>query len=164
MLNETGLYASVKKPLEEQGYTVQTEVDDCDLVAARGGEPPVIAELKLRFALVPQSALVGTEDAGGLDAGDCQLLKPQSTQPFSLSGTAAHSLRGECVSSMHGQTKFAAAWHSLLITAVLVGIVDSSSAAEPGDLRELRSEAELGCDARCPSTRQVPAAPSPRRR
>ena len=44
---------------------------------------------------------------------------------------------------MHGQTKFAAAWRSLLITAVpvLVGIVNSSSAAEPGDLRELRSKA-----------------------
>jgi uncharacterized protein YkwD len=42
---------------------------------------------------------------------------------------------------MHGQTKFAAAWRSLLTTAVLVGIVNSSSAAEPGDLAELRSKA-----------------------
>ena len=41
---------------------------------------------------------------------------------------------------MHGQAKFAATWRSL-ITAVLVGIVDSSSAAETGDLTELRSEA-----------------------
>lgn len=44
-------------------------------------------------------------------------------------------------------TRFAAAWHSLLITAVLVGILNS--AAEPGDLRELRSEAlELVNEAR----------------
>src|SRR5512132_4135323 len=40
---------------------------------------------------------------------------------------------------MHGQTKFAAL--RLLITAVLVSIVDSLSAAETGDLTELRSKA-----------------------
>jgi hypothetical protein len=50
-LNETDLYAPVKKLLEEQGYTVRAEVDRCDLVAVRGGEPPVIVELKQRFAL-----------------------------------------------------------------------------------------------------------------
>jgi len=49
-LNETDLYAPVKKLLEEQGYTVRAEVDRCDLVAVRGGEPPVIVELKQRFA------------------------------------------------------------------------------------------------------------------
>ena len=42
---------------------------------------------------------------------------------------------------MHGQAKFAAAWRSLLITPVLFGIVNSSSAAETGDLPELRSKA-----------------------
>ena len=51
VLNETDLYAPVKKLLEEQGYTVRAEVDRCDLVAVRGGEPPVIVELKRRFAL-----------------------------------------------------------------------------------------------------------------
>ena len=50
-LNETDLYAPVKKLLEERGYTVRAEVDRCDLVAVRGGEPPVIVELKRRFAL-----------------------------------------------------------------------------------------------------------------
>ena len=50
-LNETDLYAPVKRLLEEQGYTVRAEVDRCDLVAVRGGEPPVIVELKRRFAL-----------------------------------------------------------------------------------------------------------------
>jgi uncharacterized protein YkwD len=49
---------------------------------------------------------------------------------------------------MHGQAKFAAAWRSLLATAVLVGIVNSSSAAEP-NLAELRSKAlELVNEAR----------------
>jgi hypothetical protein len=50
-LNETDLYAPIKKLLEERGYTVRAEVDRCDLVAVRGGEPPVIVELKRRFAL-----------------------------------------------------------------------------------------------------------------
>jgi uncharacterized protein YkwD len=50
---------------------------------------------------------------------------------------------------MHGQAKFAGTWRPLLITAVLVGIVDSSSAAETSDLTELRSEAlELVNEAR----------------
>jgi uncharacterized protein YkwD len=50
---------------------------------------------------------------------------------------------------MHGQTKFAAAWRSLLTMAFLVSIVNSSSAAEPGDLPELRSKAlELVNEAR----------------
>jgi uncharacterized protein YkwD len=50
---------------------------------------------------------------------------------------------------MHGQAKFAATWRTLLITAVLVGIVDLSSAAETGDLTDLRSKAlELVNEAR----------------
>jgi hypothetical protein len=48
MLNETDLYAPVKKLLEEQGYTVRAEIDRCDLVAVQGGQPPVIYELKRR--------------------------------------------------------------------------------------------------------------------
>jgi hypothetical protein len=51
VLNETDLYAPVKKLLEEQGYTVRDEVDRCDLVALRSAEPRVIVELKRRFAL-----------------------------------------------------------------------------------------------------------------
>src|SRR5512147_2091199 len=47
VLNETDLYALVK----QQGYTVRAEVGRCDLVGVRGGEPPVIVELKRRFAL-----------------------------------------------------------------------------------------------------------------
>jgi hypothetical protein len=46
VLNETDLYVPVKKLLEEQGYTVRAEVDRCDLLAVRGGEPPAIVELK----------------------------------------------------------------------------------------------------------------------
>jgi hypothetical protein len=48
---ETDLYPPVKALLEEQGYVVKSEVGAADVVAVRGGEPPVIVELKLRFSL-----------------------------------------------------------------------------------------------------------------
>lgn len=50
-MNETELYAPVKKMLEAQGYTVKGEVGAADIVAVRGGEPPVIVELKAGFSL-----------------------------------------------------------------------------------------------------------------
>lgn len=48
---EEDLYAPVKAFLEDQGYKVKSEVRSCDLVARRGGEPPVIVELKTSFTL-----------------------------------------------------------------------------------------------------------------
>lgn len=48
---ETDLYAPVKAFLEVQGYDVKAEIHGCDLVAVRGGEPPLIVELKKRFTL-----------------------------------------------------------------------------------------------------------------
>ncbi|ETA49676.1 DUF2161 domain-containing phosphodiesterase [Ponticoccus alexandrii] len=51
MRRESELYGPVKALLEEQGYRVKGEVGAADLVAIRGDEPPVIVELKLRFAL-----------------------------------------------------------------------------------------------------------------
>jgi len=48
---ETDLYEPVKTFLEAQGYAVKAEIHRCDLVATRGGEPPVIVELKKRFTL-----------------------------------------------------------------------------------------------------------------
>ena len=48
---EAALYRPVKRFLEGLGYEVKGEVCDCDLVARRGEEPPVIVELKLRFTL-----------------------------------------------------------------------------------------------------------------
>ncbi len=48
---ETDLYAPVKALLVAQGYTVKGEVGAADVVALRGGEAPVIVELKLRFSL-----------------------------------------------------------------------------------------------------------------
>ena len=50
---ETSLYAPVKHFLESLGFDVKGEVCNCDLVALRGDEPPivVIGELKLAFNL-----------------------------------------------------------------------------------------------------------------
>lgn len=50
-LRETDLYPPVKSLLEQQGYVVKSEVGAADVVAVRGGEPPVIIELKTGFSL-----------------------------------------------------------------------------------------------------------------
>ena len=48
---ETELYLPVKRFLEAQGYDVKAEIGDCDVLAIRGEEPPVIVELKTGFNL-----------------------------------------------------------------------------------------------------------------
>jgi hypothetical protein len=51
MQRETDLYGPVKALFEQQGYVVKGEVGAADMVARKGDEPPVIVELKLKFAL-----------------------------------------------------------------------------------------------------------------
>lgn len=51
MTLESDLYAPVKALLEGQGYVVKGEVRGCDVVGVRGGEPPVVVELKRSFGL-----------------------------------------------------------------------------------------------------------------
>lgn len=51
MEREQDLYAPVKALLEAQGYEVKGEVGAADVVGLRGGEAPVVVELKLRFSL-----------------------------------------------------------------------------------------------------------------
>lgn len=48
---ESDLYAPIKKFLERQGYQVKGEIEECDIVAVRGEEPPVVVELKLQLNL-----------------------------------------------------------------------------------------------------------------
>jgi hypothetical protein len=48
---ETDLYPPLKCFLESQGYTVKGEIHECDVVAVRGGEEPVVVELKLSLNL-----------------------------------------------------------------------------------------------------------------
>ncbi len=54
---EADLYAPVKKFLEGQGYEVKGEIEDCDIVAVRADESPVVVELKvqLNLALILQA-------------------------------------------------------------------------------------------------------------
>jgi hypothetical protein len=49
--SETELYRPVKAFFERLGYDVRAEVRNCDLVAMRGQEEPVIVELKKTFNL-----------------------------------------------------------------------------------------------------------------
>jgi len=55
-MQEAELYPPIKAFLEAQGYEVKSEVRDCDVVAQRGDEEPVIIELKtgLTIALLLQ--------------------------------------------------------------------------------------------------------------
>lgn len=48
---ESDLYPPLKAYLEAQGYVVKAEIGNCDLMAIRGDEPPVIVEMKLSFSL-----------------------------------------------------------------------------------------------------------------
>jgi hypothetical protein len=50
-MRESDLYVPVKAFLEAQGYTVKAEIGDCDILARRGDDPPVVVELKLTFSL-----------------------------------------------------------------------------------------------------------------
>jgi len=50
-MRETALYPPIKSFLQAQGYEVKAEVTDCDVVALRDDEPPVIVELKLSLSL-----------------------------------------------------------------------------------------------------------------
>lgn len=50
-MQESDLYPPLKHFLEGQGYEVKGEVVNCDVVAVRGEEAPLIVELKLSFNL-----------------------------------------------------------------------------------------------------------------
>jgi hypothetical protein len=50
-MNEEHLYLPVKRFLESQHYEVKGEIHDCDLLAVRGAEDPVVVELKLSLNL-----------------------------------------------------------------------------------------------------------------
>ncbi len=50
-MKESDLYLPLKRFLEAQGYEVKGEVQDCDVVAVRGEEVPVVVELKLTINL-----------------------------------------------------------------------------------------------------------------
>jgi len=50
-MKESDLYLPLKRFLESQDYEVKGEVQDCDVLAVRGEEAPVVVELKLSLNL-----------------------------------------------------------------------------------------------------------------
>jgi len=50
-MKEIDLYNPIKQFLESQGYEVKGEIGECDIMAVRGNENPVVVELKLAFSL-----------------------------------------------------------------------------------------------------------------
>ena len=50
-MKESDLYMPLKKFLESQDYKVKGEVQNCDVLAVRGRETPVVVELKLSLNL-----------------------------------------------------------------------------------------------------------------
>jgi len=50
-MKESDLYLPLKTFLEAQEYVVKGEVHNCDVLAVRGEEPPVVVELKLSLNL-----------------------------------------------------------------------------------------------------------------
>ncbi|MDJ0838647.1 MAG: DUF2161 family putative PD-(D/E)XK-type phosphodiesterase [Acidobacteriota bacterium] len=50
-MKESDLYPPLKRFLEAQGYAVKAEIQDCDAMAVRGDEVPVLVELKLTLNL-----------------------------------------------------------------------------------------------------------------
>ena len=65
-MREADLYPPVKRFLEAQGYEAKAEIGECDVLARRGDEPPVIVELKTRFSL--QLVLQGIDRQAMSDA------------------------------------------------------------------------------------------------
>ncbi|MDF2798416.1 MAG: hypothetical protein K0R85_1160 [Devosia sp.] len=64
---ESDLYPPLKRFMEQQGFTVKGEVNGCDLLGVREGEPPVlvVCELKLSFNL--ELVLQGVDRAPACD-------------------------------------------------------------------------------------------------
>ncbi len=74
-MRETDLYLPVKRFLEAQGYAVKGEIRECDVVAVRGDEPPLIVELKKAFSL--QLLLQATDRQVVTDAVYIAIIPPK---------------------------------------------------------------------------------------
>ena len=79
---ETDLYLPVKRFLEAQGYDVKAEIGDCDVLAARGDEPPVIVELKTGFTL--QLLLQGIDRQAVTDTVYLAIPEPKRSLPSDI--------------------------------------------------------------------------------
>ncbi len=68
MAAETTLYPAVKTFLQAQGFVVKGEVDGCDVVAVRPGEPPVLVICELKLGLSLELLLQCVDRLGVADA------------------------------------------------------------------------------------------------
>lgn len=50
-MREADLYPALKTYLSAQGYEVKAEIGACDILARRGGDPPLVVEMKTTFSL-----------------------------------------------------------------------------------------------------------------
>ncbi|MGD9200285.1 MAG: DUF2161 family putative PD-(D/E)XK-type phosphodiesterase [Chitinispirillia bacterium] len=50
-MRETDLYTPIKRFLESQNYSVKSEIHNCDILAVRDDEEPIVVELKLALNL-----------------------------------------------------------------------------------------------------------------
>jgi hypothetical protein len=87
-MKESDLYQPVKEFLEAQGYEVKAEVRDCDVVARRDNEEPVVVELKLSLNIavllqaVDRLSLTGKVYIGV--PAECSVLKRREKQAVKL--------------------------------------------------------------------------------
>jgi len=58
-MKESDLYLPLKRFLESQNYEVKGEVQDCDALAVRGKEAPVVVELKLSLLSLTPKVYIG---------------------------------------------------------------------------------------------------------
>ena len=79
---ETELYLPVKRFLEAQGYAVKAEIRECDVLAVRGDEPPVIVELKTAFNL--QLLLQGIDRQAVTDTVYLAIPEPKRSLPHDI--------------------------------------------------------------------------------
>jgi hypothetical protein len=87
-MKESDLYPALKAHLEAQGYAVKGEVNDCDVVAVRGAEEPVLVELKLNLNL---SVMLQAVDRMAISAhvyvgvpADCSAMRTQGKRIVKL--------------------------------------------------------------------------------
>lgn len=87
-MKESDLYPPLKSFLEKQGYQVKGEVNNCDVLAIRSDEEPVVVELKLSVNL---ALLLQAVDRQALTSKvyigvrlDCALLRKKRRQLIKL--------------------------------------------------------------------------------
>ncbi|UFZ05333.1 DUF2161 family putative PD-(D/E)XK-type phosphodiesterase [Bradyrhizobium ontarionense] len=64
---ETALYLPVKRFLEKLGFSAKGEIGGCDVVALKGGDPPIVVICELKQAFNLELLLQAVDRAGACD-------------------------------------------------------------------------------------------------